>query len=139
MAEFIAGPTMVLTWSYGAGSVLLAGDYRSCAWNPTQDFVDASAGPDTQHGRLAALKDATASVSVVAQTGGTQIIAALAAGQAGTLYIQPEGTATNKRKITFPAYASGAATEMPYADVVVVTCEFMGAGAVLNNWTDGTN
>lgn len=139
MAEFLAGPTMVLTWSFGAGSVVLAADYRTVTWSPSIAYEDVSAGADTQVGRLTALKDATASIELVLQTSGTAIAAALQPGQAGTLLIQPEGTATNKRKITFPSYCDGAQPAFPYANVAVITCGFTGAGSVLNNWTDSVN
>jgi hypothetical protein len=139
MAEIISGTTMVLTWVTSAGTVALAGDFRSCTWAPSIDYVDASAGADTQHGRLTALKDARADVVLVAQAGGTQISTYTQAGQAGTLTIQPEGTATNKRKITFPSYCDGAQVEMPYAEVVVYSIGFTAAGAVLTAWTDAVN
>lgn len=135
MAEFIAGPTMVLTWAYSGGTISLAGDYRTCSWNPSVAYVDSSAGSDTHVGRLTALKDATAAITLVAQTAGTQINAALAPGVAGTLTIQPEGTATNKRKITFPCYSDGAAYEYPYNDIVAISCGFTGNGT----HTDGVN
>lgn len=130
---------MTLTWVYSGGTVALAADYRTCQWTPSVDYVDVSAGADTQHGRLTALKDAHADITLVAQAGGTAVVASLAAGNAGTLTIQPEGTATNKRKITFPSYSDGAVTDMPYAGEVTLTCGFSAAGAVLANWTDGVN
>ena len=139
MAEFLAGPTMVLTWTSSVGTISLAGDYRTCTWTSSIALEDVSAGSDTQIGRLTALKDATASVEIVNQTGGTAIQAALQPGIAGTLVIQPEGTATNKRKITFPAYCDGGVPAFPYANVSVTTVTFTGAGAVLANWTDGVN
>ena len=137
MAEFLAGPTMVLQWITAAGTTSLAGDYRTCTWSPKVNYIEASAGSDTQVGRLTALKDATAAVTLVAQTGGTALASALTPGQAGTLIIGPEGTATGKRKITFPAYCDGAQYEHPYADIVAISCGFTGAGAVLANYTDG--
>ena len=97
MAEFIAGPTMVLSWIWSGGTTSLAGDYRTCSWNPSVNYVDSSAGSDTHVGRLTALKDATAAVTLVAQTAGTALNAALAPGAAGTLIIAPEGTASGKR------------------------------------------
>jgi hypothetical protein len=135
MAEFIAGPLMVMTWTHSGGTVALAGDYRTATWSPTTDYVETSAGSDTHKGRLTALKDATAAVTLVAQAGGTEITAALQPGVAGTLVIQPEGTASNKRKITFPSYADGAVTDHPYAEIVVISCGFTGNGT----WTDGVN
>jgi len=137
MAEFLAGPTMILTWTTSAGTYNLAGDYRTFTWSPSIDYVEVSAGSDTQKGRLTALKDATANVTLVAQTAGTALVAGLVPGQAGTLICGPEGTAVGKRKITLPAYCDGASFDMPYADAVTITCGFTGAGAVLNNYTDG--
>jgi len=135
MAEFIAGSTMVLNWIYSGGTISLAGDYRTVSWNPSVAYAETSAGSDTHVGRLTALKDATASVTLVAQTAGTQINAALAPGVGGTLVIQPEGTATNKRKITFPCYSDGASYEFPYNDIVAISCGFTGNGT----HTDGVN
>lgn len=137
MAEFLAGPTMVLSWIWTGGTISLAGDYRTCTWSPSIDYVEVSAGSDTQKGRITALKDATANVTLVAQTAGTAMVAALAPGMSGTLIIGPEGTATNKRKITFPCYCDGGAFDLPYADAVTITSGFTGAGAVLGNYTDG--
>ena len=139
MAEFLAGPTMVLNWIIPSGTIALAGDYRTCSWAPNIAYVDVSVGSDTQVGRLTALKDATAAITLVMQTAGTQIGTALSAGVAGTLVIQPEGTATGKRKITFPAYSDGANLEFPYADVAVISCGFTGAGSILSNFTEGVN
>ena len=138
MAEFLAGPTMVMTWAYSGGTIALNADYRTCAWNPSIAYVDVSAGQDTQVGRLTALKDATAAIELVNQTAGTAIQTALLAGVAGTLTIQPEGTATNKRKITFPAYSDGGKPTFPYADISITACGFTGS-SVLGNFTDGVN
>lgn len=135
MPEFIAGSTMVLTWTYSGGTIALAGDYRTVTWSPSIAYVDSSAGSDTHVQRLTALKDSTASVTLVAQTGGTAIQNALQPGVGGTLVIQPEGTATNKRKITFPCYCDGASVDFPYAEIVAISCGFTGNGA----FTDGVN
>ena len=138
MAELISGPTMVLTWTYATGTISLAGDYRTCDWNPSIAYEDVTAGSDTQVGRLTTLKDATCNVTVLQQTGGTALVAGFQAGQAGTLVIQPEGTAANKRKITFPAYCDGIQTSMPYSNVAVHTIGFTGS-SVLGAYSDGVN
>lgn len=138
MTEFLSGPTMVMTWTYSGGTINLAGDYRTCTWNPTTGYEDVSAGQDTQVGRLPTLKDATAQIEIVNQTGGTAVQAALQPQVAGTLVIQPEGTATNKRKITFPAYCDGGAFNFPYANVSMSTAGFTGS-SVLGSYTDGVN
>lgn len=135
MAEYIAGPTMVLTWISSAGTTTLSGDYRTCSWQPSVNYADASAGSDTNMVRLTALKDAKASIQLVQQTGGTAVASVLNAGTQGTLIIQPEGTATGKRKITFPSFSDGASYEFPYAETAVLSCSFTGNGA----YTDGVN
>ncbi len=135
MAEFIAGPTMVLSWIYSGGTIALQGDYRTCTWSPSVAYVDSSAGSDTHVRRLTALKDSTAAVTLVAQTGGTSITAALQPGTGGTLIIQPEGTAIGNRRITHLCYADGASTAHPYADIVAISCGFTGNGA----FTDSAN
>lgn len=136
MAEFISGPTMILSWVWSGGTISLAGDYRTCNWAPSVDYADTSAGADTQKGKLPTLKDAKASITMVGQAAGTLMVAALAPGNGGTLTIGPEGTATGKRKITFPSYCDGATFDFPYADVVTISVAFTGSSA-LNNYTDG--
>lgn len=138
MAELITGPTMVMTWTYSGGTIALAGDYRTCEWNPSIAYEEVTAGSDTHVGRLTTLKDATAAVTLVTQTGGTAIVAAFQPGQAGTLVIQPEGTAASKRKITLPSYSDGISTSMPYANVCVHTLGFTGS-STLAAYTDSVN
>ena len=138
MTELIAGPTMVLNWIWSGGTVSLAADYRNVQWDPSVAYEDVTAGSDTQVGRLPTLKTAVASIELVNAAGGTALYAALQPGGGGTLIIQPEGTATNKRKITFPAYCDGAKYPHPYANVSVITCGFTGS-SVLGNFTDGVN
>jgi len=138
MAELIAGQSMVLTWVYSGGTINLAGDYRTCEWNPSTAYEDVTAGADTQIGRLPTLNDATANITLVQQTGGTALNEALKPQTAGTLTIQPEGTASNKRVITLPAYCDGAQYTHPYANVSIVTVAFSGS-STLNNYTDSQN
>ena len=137
MAEYISGPTMILRWVYSGGTIALSGDYRTCTFTPSVAYVDSSAGSDTHVGRLTALKDSTAAVTLVMHSGtaGTAIQAALATGNAGTLLIQPKGTATSERIITMPAYSDGASVEFPYAEIAVISCGFTGNGS----FTDSVN
>ena len=138
MAEFIAGPTMVLNWLSGASTTTLAADYRSVTWSPSTAYAEVTAGADSQVGRLPTIKDATCAVELVGQAGGTALGTVLQPQQAGTLIIQPEGTAVGKRKITFPAYCDGANISYPYADVVSISVNFSGS-STLANYTDGSN
>lgn len=134
MAEFVAN-TMVLTWINPSGTLNMSADFRTATWSPSVDFYDGTAGSDTVKARIVGMKDATASISLVNAAGGTIEYTALDAGVSGTLIIQPEGTATNKRKITFPCFSNGAQYEHPYNDVATLTCAFTANGA----YTDGVN
>lgn len=132
MAEF-TGSALVLSWIWSGGTVSLNGDYRTCSWNPTVAYADMTAGSDTHVGRLTALKDSTAAVTLVDSSPGTATYAALNPGVAGTLIIGPEGTATGKRKITMPAFCDGAVPSYTYNDTTTLSVNFTGNGA----FTDG--
>jgi hypothetical protein len=125
---------MVLQWIYSGGTVALNGDYRTCSWTPSVSNTETTAGSDTHQTFLPTVKNATASIGMVAQTGGTAMIAALAAGNSGTLIIGPEGTASGKPKITFPSFSNGAQFTYPYAGTVEFTCSFTETAA----YTEGS-
>jgi hypothetical protein len=125
---------MVLQWLPGTGSqaggtINLAGDERSVGWTPSIETVDATAGADTVRTFKSTFITAQASVSLVDQTGGTAVVAALAAGVMGTLIIGPEGTATGKRKITFPSMSQGAKYNWPYDGIAEIAIDFVATGA----------
>ena len=133
--EFVAGPLMNLDWIWSGGTISLDGDYRTCTFTPSVDIVDGTAGADPNKVKYMGMKDANCAVTLVTQTGGTALNAALDAGVGGTLIIQPEGTATGKPKITFPSFSTGAAYEYPYNDVAVISVTFEAQGA----YTIGAN
>jgi hypothetical protein len=133
MAEF-TGSSLLVSWIWSGGTTSLSADYRTVSWNPTVAYADISAGSDTHVGRLTTLKDATAAVTMV-DSGGTAIYAGLNPGVGGTLLIQPEGTATNKRKITFPCFCDGAVPSYTYNDTTTISVNFTGNGS----FTDGVN
>ena len=132
--EYIAGPTMVLQWIYPGGTISFASEERSVAWTPTVEMVDATAGADTTRRRITSFKDASASISLVDQTNAAGTASALDAGVAGTLIIGPEGTATGKRKITFPSFSQGAKYNWPFDNIAEISCDFIANGA----YTDST-
>ena len=138
MPELISVPTMILSWIWSGGTVVLNADYRSVTFNPSIAYEEVTAGSDTQVGRLTTLKDATASIELVMQTGGTAMGTALQPGNSGTLLIQPEGTAVGKRKISLPCYCDGAVPSFPYANVAVISCGFTGSSTI-GNFVDGSN
>ena len=132
--EYVAGSTMVLQWIYSGGTISFAADERSVAWTPSVETIDATAGADTVRKRIISFKDATASVSLLDQTNAAGTASALDAGVSGTLIIGPEGTATGKRKITFPSISQGAKYSWPFDNVAEITCDFIANGA----YTDST-
>lgn len=132
--EYISGSTMVLQWIYSGGTISFAAEQRSVSWTPSVELVDATAGSDTVRKRLTSFKDATASIAMVDQTNAAGTAAALDAGVSGTLIIGPEGTATGKRKITFPSFSQGAKYSFPFDNVAELTCDFIANGA----YTDST-
>jgi hypothetical protein len=134
MPEY-SGSAIVMNWIYSGGTVTLTGDQRSVNISPSIDFIDTTAGADPRRKRLASIADVTVSWSALMQTGGTAIEDALAEGAAGTLIVQPEGTAAGKRKYTIGAFSQGAKLNFPYSDAVEITCDWMGDG----NYTRATN
>jgi len=63
-------------------------------------------------------------VTLVAQSDGTVLLAALDRSTAGTLVYAPEGTATGKTKYTIPATSSGPQWSQPFNDVTEITANF---------------
>ena len=132
MTEF-TGSALVLQWIWSGGTVTLGTDYRTVSWTPTVGYADITAGSDTHVGRLTTLKDATAAVTLVDSVQGTATYASLDAGAGGTLIIAPQGTASGKRKITFPCFCDGANPSYTYNDTTTIAVNFTGNGA----YTDG--
>lgn len=119
MAEYTGG-NLYLRF----GSTVLSGDFRSFSPEETIETVDASAGNDTFRTKLTTLKDGSASVSLVDQTGGTALWGALVPGMQGTLEWGPEGTAAGKPKHTAMAIVTSRSRDIPYDDIVVLNVEF---------------
>ncbi len=132
--EFMSGPDMVMKWTYTLGTVpgtiVLDNDYRTCTINTSADDIDATAGHDTNKHKLIGFSDASVDIDLVAQQGGTALLAATKAGQDGTLTIYPEGTATGKPSYTVPAFAKGPKVDYPYNDIAKITLSFEANGDI---------
>jgi len=127
----ITGQNAVISWIYSGGTVPLNTDYRSITENPSVDLAECSAGADTYKSYIATLKTSTIEWSGLLQASGTAMLTALAPGTSGTLAVYPEGTASGKPSKTYPAICMGARTNIPYNDVVEISCTFQANGA----WT----
>jgi hypothetical protein len=113
-----AGSALYAHWIWSGGTVVLSTESRNFSYTASIDYIDATAGADATRRRLASFKDATVSLSMVAQTDGTALIASCAEGNNGTLIFGEAGTATNSPKTTLPCRANGVSRSVPYADVV---------------------
>lgn len=127
MPEF-SGSACVSSWIWSGGTVTLSGDYRKLSIKPVVQKIVGTAGSDAREVKYPAVKDVTVDIELVAQTGGTAVLAALAEGVQGTLIVGPEGTASNKPKTTISAISNGAQQQLVYNDVSILTVTFDGDG-----------
>ena len=131
----ITGKDLDIRWVHSGGTVVLSGDYTQFTDTPSVELLDESAGADEYRTYVARLKDSSYAFSARHQASGTAIKTALKEGTAGTLIWSPEGTVTGKVKYTVPAIAQGASMNIPYANLVELSCTFQGNGAPV----EGTN
>lgn len=124
-----SGSALAVRWAYSGGTVSLDGDFRTFSYSPSVELIDQTAGSDANRTRLVSIKDGNASLSAIMQVSGTAITNALVEGTQGTLNVGPEGTATGKQKLSFPAIAMGASYSISYNDVVELSCDFTQNGA----------
>jgi len=128
MAE-ITGKDLVINWfPSSGGTIALSGDFRTVSYTPSGKLANATAGSDAFESYIGTVKDTKVSYKGVMQSAGTALEDALESNTFGTLIIQPEGTASGKRKYTIPAFAGGANISWPYADTVEISCDFQGSG-----------
>ena len=128
MAE-ITGKNLVATWAYTGGTINLNTDFRTMSINPNIDLAETTAGADNDKTYIPTIKDATIEWSGLYQSAGTALVSALEPGTQGTLTVYPEGTASGKQKDIYPAIAMGAKINIPYANVVEISCTFQKNGA----------
>ena len=123
------GKNLVAKWIHTGGTINLDSDYRSLNTNDNVDMAETTAGADADKTYIATIKDSTIDWSGLYQSDGTALINALAIGTGGTLEIYPEGTATGKRKETYPVIVTNCKTNYPYNEVVAVDVTFQKNGA----------
>lgn len=141
MATF-AGSSLVVAWVQAAATTTLTGDHKSCSYTPSINFIDATAGADADKTYIAGVRDGTWTFNANLQTGtnsgGTTAYATLKEGNAGTLWIYPEGLTAGKSYYAIPSLAQGAAFSWPYDNVVEVTVNGQQNGARTEGTTNGT-
>lgn len=136
-----SGSALNVQWVQIAATTTLTGDYRKFTFTPSISFVDETAGADAHKQYISGIKDSNATFEAVLQSGtgagGTATFGGtiLTEGSYGTLIWSPEGTAASKPKFTWPCFSQGVSYSESYDDIVPVTVNFQGNGAV----SHGTN
>jgi len=134
-----AGSAMYLAWIHPGGTTTLQTEFRNFSWQPTLNFIDATAGADTYERLLPSFGvGSDIPLEMLAQTGGTALAVALARQTKGTLLYGPAGTANNEIAYQIPAYAQGPQWTQPFNDVVQMNCNFRQfAAESTGKWTSG--
>lgn len=107
------------------GGTVLSTNFRTVSSDNTMNTVDQTAGADTGMTVLSTIEDGAWSLEVKRPAGGTTNWIGLQVGASGTLEIGPEGTATSKPKMTAVAMLTRFQTNIPYADIVIDTYDFV--------------
>jgi len=113
-----AGSALFAHWIWSGGTLVISAENRNFSYNESIETIDATAGSDATRRKIASFKSATAALSMTAQSDGTALITALAAGVVGTLIFGEAGSVAGKPKTTLPALSLGISRSVPYADVV---------------------
>ena len=113
-----AGSALYAHWIWSGGTLVISTENRNFTYSDQIETIDATAGSDATRRKISSFKNATASLSMTAQSDGTALLAALAAGVTGTLIFGEAGSAVGKPKTTMPAISLGISRSVPYADVV---------------------
>jgi len=127
----ITGKAAVINWVWTGGTLALNGDYRSISASEDVALAETTAGNDAYRTYIATIKGASIDYRGLfpTNTAGTAIMGALAAGNSGTLIVYPEGTATGNLSRSYPAISTGPKLNVPYSDVVEISCSFTANGA----------
>ena len=128
MPEY-SGANAVGSWITATGTTTLTGNQRSIDYTPSVDLYEATAGADANKTYIPGVKDGQLSMTLLAQTGGTALIAELAEGKQGTITNLKMGTVSGEPTMTFAAICQGVTRSAPYADVVTLNVSWQQNGA----------
>lgn len=111
--------------SISFNSQTLNTDFRGFTSDETAELADDTAGSDANRHYIAGVKDGTATVTCVAQSGGTALWAAVAPGTSDTLQWSGAGGGTQ----SVEAIVQSRSNSVDYGDVAMfdVTFQFIGA------------
>lgn len=134
MAEFL-GKDLQFQWVGTAGTLDMSEYQRGVTFSPTVAIHDVTTGAATYNTKMIGLKDFTVSYkglwqSGTAGTATTTMENTLKAGEGGTIYLGPEGTATGMRKYTLPVISQGPQVNLQYDALTEINISFDGNGTV---------
>jgi len=134
MAEFY-GKDLEFIWVGTAGTLNVSEYQRGVTFSPTVQLDDNTTGSATYRTKSVGLKDFSVSYKGLAQTGTAGTVATtfestMRAGEIGTIYFGPEGTATGMRKYTFPVVSLGLQQNLVYDALTELNVSFDGNGTV---------
>jgi hypothetical protein len=134
MAEFY-GNNLNFQWVGTAGTLDMSEYQRGASFSPTGKIDVVTTGAATYDTRMVGVKDFTASYKGLWQTGTagtatTTMENTLRFGEAGTIYLSPEGTAAGQRKYTLPVISQGPQVQLAYDGLTEINISFVGNGTV---------
>jgi hypothetical protein len=129
MTEFY-GKDLQFTFNGTGGTANLSEYQRGASFSPSGKIDVNTTGAAGAETRQVGIKDFTVSYRGLWQSVGTAIEALLAFGEAGTVYLAPEGTATGARKYTLPVISQGPQVNLAYDGLTELNISFVGNGTV---------
>ena len=123
------GGSLYVSFAGDSGTVTLSTDFTQLTTTQSIALLDQSAGADTNRTYVNSLKDETVAVTFKQQSGGTTLPNALASGASGTLTWGEQGTSASSPKHELPCISQGAAMNIPFDNLVEISCTFQGNGA----------
>lgn len=134
MTEFY-GKDLQFQWVGTAGTLDMSEYQRGASFAPTGKIDVNTTGAATYETRQVGVKDFTATYkglwqSGTAGTAATTMENTLRFGEAGTIYLSPEGTASGTRKYTLPCISQGPQVNLAYDGLTEINITFVGNGTV---------
>jgi len=115
------------------GTTELTTDYRSFGATETGGVIDASAGADTARTYLTTLKDGSATLSAVWQTGAAALWAAVAPTTSGTLRWGESGSHQGSPSHSVVAFVTERRLSGGYADLMMADISWQFSGTVVDS------
>lgn len=112
-------------------AVNISGEGRSVSFEQSSETLDDTVYGDANRTKIAGLLDGSGSFEAIDSTGDfTAAWDQILPGTSATMLIQPEGTASTKRQLSFTAVVTTRSISFPYDDLVTFSMAFEISGVV---------